>query len=304
MKGAVHPPLARSAQNAVDGATNGRDESSGPATALNEMTPADEKFVNLYSGGKTEREARGSKAKNSTKWHHRRKRKRCELEGHLTRLPPLSENAPGRPSSSLEEDGRKQSTRPRGRRASRWIPTRELIQSTKGERDVHQPADLGAGRIALIKAGVYCWTKVKTVKVKINDKDAWRKPRRIRAICSKDIRPLVESIRELWSRGVKVTLPFDFFEKENPPLSKGIFTSPDLRGTLGILLYTSSAENPCLWVHPSLPEWEEYLNKVASELEPFLHAHVEAVIAGEMSGCEVPGYDLVVPSRIVDNQRH
>jgi len=301
VKGAVRGRLAKSTRSAGYFPPNEREGPAGLRAALNELPSTDRRIVNAYTDGRTEREAFARTGKKPSLWHHRRRRKILEDADYLRRLSPSDTFGPGRPSSTVEGDGPKQSRRSHGRRASMWIPTWQVMEPRVEERSAPEHAESRIGRTTLIKAGAYCYAKVVGIKAIVNESDAWRRPRRIRAICSKQIFPLVESLRELRSKGVQVSLPWEFFDGENPPLSKGIFTSPDLRGTLRILLYRPSGES--IWVRPSLPEWEEYLQKVASDLEPFQIAYVDAVLAGKMSGGEIPGNYVCDPSRIVDSQK-
>jgi len=98
--------------------------------------------------------------------------------------------------------------------------------------------------------------------------EAWRKPKRIAAICDQHVRPTVTSILSLWRAGCRITPPWDFFQDEKPPHLKGIFRTPDLRGTLGVRSPGHSGEEG--WTFPSLVEWDQYLRKIMDELaEPY-----------------------------------
>jgi hypothetical protein len=241
-----------------------------------------------YHGGVTEDKALQRTEGKPGVRQHRRRRKRLQRLGYLRDLQE-GKHGPGKhvfqPTEEIpffEKRG----------------PEKELLQATKEERIEPKPVKLSPEHVALIKAGVQCYMGVMTVRSSINYKDAWRKPRRVRTICRKEILPLVDDIRELRSKGVKVTLPWQFFEKENPPHFKSIFRSPDLRGPLKILLHKPLGE--CCWIRPSLPEWKEYLQKLADELKVFPEIHSSAVLAGVWSGGQIPNYYVVVPSRIVD----
>ena len=69
------------------------------------------------------------------------------------------------------------------------------------------------------------WTieKIGTTLDAIRKNDAWKKEQRIKAICEKNIKPLIYDLGELKSRGHDFKMPWDYFEDEHPP-------SPNLRG--------------------------------------------------------------------------
>ncbi|MBU0686105.1 MAG: hypothetical protein KJ653_09720, partial [Candidatus Thermoplasmatota archaeon] len=131
------------------------------------------------------------------------------------------------------------------------------------------------------KAALACWFRVRYTQSFTEEKDTWRRPRKVRSICLDKIEPLVESLRDLRAGGVEVTMPWEFFREENPPEFKGILRSPDLRGPLRLLIYQNKEAE---WIRPSLLEWDAYLEHVRKELEPFYDAYAQAVFESVESG--------------------
>jgi hypothetical protein len=182
-----------------------------------------------------------------------------------------------------------------GDRKKRWIPSWEMIEPTAAEKgpvraDVHLTNEVIERRRNA--AALMCWFRARYTHLSIEEKDAWRKPRRIRSICLHKIRWLVEDLRDLRDGGVKVLLPWEFFQDEKPPMFKGILRSPDLRGPLQILVYQNKKTE---WIRPSLTEWGEYVEHVMKELMPFYEAYTEG---------HIPGPTVLRPARMVTKRPH
>ncbi|NLT36721.1 MAG: hypothetical protein GXX95_00980 [Methanomassiliicoccus sp.] len=217
-----------------------------------------------YSGGKTEDEAQKILHKQGISLSsHQKHRADLVKDGNLTPKPHHG----------------------KGKGPTQFIPTDELLlPPNTQEIDLSkEEATLPVSKGVLVSMVI---DQAKEIVEAIEKDDAWKNKRKIRKICN-EIRPVIGHIAYLESLGYSLTLPWHFFEKENPPLWKGLFGWKDLRGTGGIPVKIAGADiegvnekedrlylNPeftnnelYVIIYPSLPEWKWYFMKVIEELD-------------------------------------